>query len=88
MLERMQLFPLNFYKKENFNGSMGRMNFRLGKQSGEEGDVLLGSVWKGPYCYDATPEEKFQRKEFSFSEEGIEEAIAWFNQKGKEYKKQ
>ena len=29
MLERMQLFPLNFYKKAKFNGSMGKMNYRL-----------------------------------------------------------
>ena len=31
MLKRMQLFPLNFYKQAKFNGSMGKMNFRLGK---------------------------------------------------------
>lgn len=32
MLERMQLFPLNFYKKAKFNGSMGKMNYRLAKE--------------------------------------------------------
>ena len=53
MLKRMQLFPLNFYKKAKFNGSMGKMNFRLGKEEkesedGEKETVLLGTVWEGP----------------------------------------
>lgn len=67
MLKRMQLFPLNFYKKAKFNGSMGKMNFRLGKEEkesedGEKETILLGTVWEGPYNYDNTPEEKKRRK--------------------------
>ena len=89
MLKRMQLFPLNFYKKEKFNGSMGKMNFRIAKAEVGEDDnketILLGTVWKGPYCYDASPKESFETKEFVFAEEGIVEAMNWFNQKGKEY---
>lgn len=90
MLKRMQLFPLNFYKKEKFNGSIGKMNFRLAKaEKGLENDeketILLGTVWEGPYCYDAAPKEKFVTKEFAFAEEGICAALDWFNEKGKEY---
>ncbi len=90
MLKRMQLFPLNFYKKAKFNGSMGKMNFRLGKEEkesedGEKETVLLGTVWEGAYNYDNTPEEKKETKEFAFAEEGICEALDWFNEKGKEY---
>lgn len=88
MLKRMQLFPLNFYKKEKFNGSIGNMNFRLEKKEKETEDggkvtYLLGTVWEGPYNYDTTPNEKKETKEFSFAEEGICEAMDWFNAKGK-----
>ena len=90
MLKRMQLFPLNFYKKAKFNGSMGKMNFRLGKEEKESDDgkketILLGTVWEGPYNYDNTPKKKKETKEFAFAEEGICEALDWFNEKGKEY---
>ena len=90
MLKRMQLFPLNFYKKAKFNGSMGKMNFRLGKEEkesedGEKETILLGTVGEGPYNSDNTPEEKKETKEFAFAEEGICEALDWFNEKGKEY---
>ena len=49
MLERMQLFPLNFYKKAKFNGSMGKMNYRLAKEekkTDEENSetILVGSI--------------------------------------------
>lgn len=91
MLERMQVFPLNFYKKEKFNGSMGKMNFRLGKmekevEEGEKQTILLGTVWEGPFCYDATEKEKMKNREFPFSEEGICMAVDWFNEMGKDYK--
>ena len=59
MLERMQLFPLNFYKKAKFNGSMGKMNYRLAKE-----------------------EEKITKREFPFAEEGICQAMDWFNEEG------
>ena len=90
MLERMQLFPLNFYKKAKFNGSMGAMNFRLGKEEketedGEKETILVGTVWEGPYNYDNTPQEQKETKEFAYAEEGICEAVEWFNQKEKEY---
>lgn len=90
MLKRMQLFPLNFYKKEKFSGSMGKMNFRLAKsekekEGGEKETILVGTVWEGPYNYDSSPKETFETKEFAFAEEGICEALDWFNAKGKEY---
>ena len=90
MLKRMQLFPLNFYKKAKFNGSMGNMNFRLAKEekeleNEEKQTILMGTVWEGPNNYNTTPKEKFETKEFAFAEEGICEALDWFNEKGKEY---
>ena len=34
---------------------------------------------EGPYGFDATPEEKKQRIEVDFSEEGIQQGIDWLN---------
>ena len=82
MLVRSQLFPLNFYKKERFNGSMGKMNYRL-KKTGDE--TFTGYTWEGPYCFDVTPEEKMITKEFPFTEEGINAAVDWFNESQRKY---
>ena len=81
MLMRNELFPLNFYKKEKFNGSMRKMNYRLQKVE----DHFVATVWKGPYCYDATDKEEMTTSEFPFSEEGINAAVEWFNSKQKEF---
>ena len=90
MLTRQQLFPLNYYKKTKFNGSMGKMNLRLEKAERETGDgeketLFTGTVWKGPYCYDASDKETFVTEEFPFTEEGICAAADWFNEEGKKY---
>ena len=81
MVKRNQLFPLNFYKKEKFNGSMKKMNYRLQKTD----DKFIATVWEGPYCYDATNKENMETAEFEFSEEGINQATDWLNSKEKEY---
>lgn len=89
MIERVQLFPINFYKKETFHGSDGNMCFRLGKMEIEENEekktVLRGVVWEGPFCFASTPEEKKEYRDFSFSDDGIRGAMDWFNEKSSEY---
>ena len=91
MIERVQLFPINFYKKSDFHGSDGKMCFRLGKKEIEEGEekklVLRGIIWEGPFCFAATPEEKMESKDFPYSDDGITEAMHWFNEKSVEYNK-
>ena len=64
MLERMQLFPLNFYKKAKFNGSMGKMNYRLAKEEKK------------------TDEENSETILVGSAEEGICQAMDWFNEEG------
>lgn len=89
MIQRVQLFPINFYKKKKFHGSDGNMCFQLGKLEIGEGEekkvVLRGIVWKGPFCFASTPEEKKEHKDFPFSNEGIGEAMDWFNEKSSGY---
>ena len=88
----MQLFPLNFYKKAKFNGSMGKMNYRLAKEekkTDEENSetILVGSIWEGPFIYDKIPQEKITKREFPFAEEGICQAMDWFNEEPGSVKK-
>lgn len=79
---RQMIFPLAFYKKSKFNGSKGKLNYRIEKVSegeGEEkGEFFLLSVWKGPFCYDATKEEKTTRR-YPFSEEGLDAVVEELN---------
>lgn len=79
MIMRKDVMPVNFLKKENFTGSDRGMRYRMEKTDGEEKTVLTVTVWPEPYGYDATSEEKKTRKQFDFSEEGIEQGVEWLN---------
>lgn len=77
-ITRQQLFPLAFYKKARFSGSKGEWNYRIEKVSTEEGDEFRLSVWRGPFCYDATKEEKSEFS-YSFDEEGMGQIVEKLN---------
>ena len=47
--------------------------------------VLRASAWQGPWNFAVTPEKEIQTKEFAFTEEGLQEAIAWLNDVQGEY---
>ncbi len=81
MIERKDVMPVNFLKKEKFTGSYRGMRYRMEKAAkGEEETVLLVTVWPEPYGYDATPEEEKIHREFPFSEEGIRNGVDWLNE--------
>lgn len=75
---RQMVFPLAFYKKAKFNGSRDGMNYRIEKMTEDEKDQFLLTVWKGPFCYDATKEEKVTSVH-SFDEDGMEEILERIN---------
>lgn len=81
MIERRDVMPVNFLKKEKFNGSFCGMRYRMEKAEKEEMTVLLVTVWPEPYGYDATPEEEKKYAEFSFDEDGILQGVAWLNER-------
>ena len=70
-------------KKSRFTGSDNHMCFMLEKRSEEEVTRLAAVVWPGPYCYDATPEEKKTTELFEFSEDGLKQAVVWMNEQSK-----
>lgn len=77
-ITRDMLFPLAFYKKSKFNGSKGKMCYRIEKKAEEDGDKFLLTIWEGPECYDVTKSEKKISK-YSFSDAGMEEIMLVLN---------
>lgn len=67
---------LKALKKEPFSGSHCGMRYYLTLSD----DRLAVYLYPEPWCFEATPEEKKEKKEFPFTQEGLEEAIAWINE--------
>ncbi len=75
MLVKEKFVPLQFFKKEAYTGSRKGMRYRVAKAE----DSLEAVVYPGPYCYEATEEEKKTKAVFPFSDEGLGLAIDWIN---------
>lgn len=79
MLTRGDFLSLNFVKKEDFTGSHKGMRFMLRQETIEEEKKLRVYLWREPLGFEATPEEQKISGLFAFSEEGLDEAIDWMN---------
>lgn len=73
-------FSLELIKKERFSGSFCSMRYMLMMEDGK----MKATVYPEPYCWEATPEEQKQSALFPHTKEGIDEMIAWLNQKYRE----
>lgn len=78
-MEGVTLYPISYYEKSIYKGSYRGVNFYLQK-SGEDEPVLLATVWKGPFAFERTEEEKYS-EEFPYSEEGVAAADKWIEEK-------
>ena len=81
MLTRDNVLSLNFMNKEDFTGSYKGMRFLLKQESLEEEKKLCVYVWSEPLGFDATPVDKKMKNLFEFSDDGIDAAIKWMNEK-------
>lgn len=84
MIRREDILSMEYLKKTQYTGSHQGMRYRLEQIFTEENGgtsekKLKATVWPEPFCFAATPEDKKAGKEFSFSEEGVEEAVEWMN---------
>lgn len=79
MLDKENLHVFNYIKKEEYCASTEGMRYMLKKKETENGIRLEAIIWPEPYCCAKTPEEKKQRRDFSFSPEGLEDSIDWMN---------
>ncbi len=80
MIDKEKFHVLNYVKKEEYCASMDGMRYMLKKKEAEGGTYLEVIIWPEPYCYAKTPEDKKQRKDFPFSEQGLQEAADWLNE--------
>jgi hypothetical protein len=80
MIERKDILSLEFLKKEVYTGSYQGMRYRLSKKQNEEITLLQVINWPEPYNYFHAEEESKESETFSFTEEGICQAIDWLNQ--------
>ena len=55
------------------------MRYRLEGVSLDGEKKLRVTVWPEPFNYFKTPEEEKERKDFSFDEDGVVDAVAWMN---------
>lgn len=67
---------INAIKKEPFTGSETGMRYRFEKVE----DLLKTSVYPEPFAFDKTDPEKITTKDFEFSNDGYDQAIAWINE--------
>ncbi len=94
MMDGINLYSIDYYKKTVFKGSYRGMCFRIGKNdvlnqddsTGEGEDiepVLRVQAWKGPYVLEKSDEEIFTQN-FEYSEDGLKEANEWLESIQKE----
>lgn len=74
------MVSLAFLKKERFTGSHGKMCYMICMADGQ----LNATAYPGPFCWEVTPDEQKETEVFDFTQEGLEAAVAWLNQKYEE----
>lgn len=76
---------LPYINRSVYTGSCQGMRYRLNKKVKEEENCLEAVIYPEPYSFEATPEEEKTFREFPFTQEGFDEAVAWLNE---EYERQ
>ncbi len=79
MVSKDDILSLEFLKKSEYTGCSEGMRYRLEKVEREEGKFLKATVWPEPLNFLMTPEENKRSNEFSFSDDGVEDAVHWMN---------
>lgn len=83
MNDRKSLYDIaEFYRKKAvLNASYQGMRYQVRRKTWMEGEeeksCLLATVWPEPYCYDKTPEEKREAREFPYEEESLDQVYEW-----------
>ena len=64
-------------KKEQFSGSHCGMRYYLTTSD----DILTAYLYPEPWCFEANPDDQKEKKEFPFTQEGLDAALAWMNER-------
>lgn len=88
----LDAFPIYhwFHNGNPYSGAEGGMRYVItpGKkadhadESGKKKiEFLTAQVWPGPWSIEHTAQEKIESREFSGSQQGLDEAVAWLQQR-------
>lgn len=80
VIDKDKFHVLNYVKKEEYTGSTEGMRYMLKKKTVGEDTFLEVIIWPEPYGYAKTPEQRKQRRDFTFNGDGLEEAVDWMNE--------
>ncbi|MDO5291454.1 MAG: GNAT family acetyltransferase [bacterium] len=69
---------INFIKKEDLTGGYHGMRYIMQKQGEAQ---FKTTIWPEPFCFEKTPEEQKESKEFPLTTEGRDKAIDWLNER-------
>ena len=94
-IEREDFFNLTHYEYgEAYFGSHKGMRYRLAREPLENvfftpkdkrGEAhLMASVWPEPFAYGRTGQDQIESELFEVSEEGMEAAVKWINERYEE----
>jgi len=72
---------INYIKKAPYFGSFEGVSFALIKND----DKIEAYLYQAPFSFENTPDDMKEKSEFEFSEEGYEQAVAWMNDRFKDY---
>lgn len=64
-------------KKEPFSGSHCGMRYYLTLTD----ERLTVYLYPEPWCFEATPEDQKERNDFPFTQEGLDKAVVWINER-------
>lgn len=64
---------INYVKKEPYTGSYNNKRYRVWKEE----DNIKVCIYPDKFCFDKTPEDDKIYKDFSFSQEGLDNAMAY-----------
>ena len=81
MLDKETFHPLNYIKKEEYSGSMDGMRYLLKRAKSGEEDVIRVTIWPEPLNLLRTAEHLKESIEVPMTEEGVEQAADWINER-------
>ncbi len=87
MNSRKSLYDIaEFYRKKAIlNASYEGMRYRVQRKTWTEDEqecnCLVATIWPEPFCYEKTPEEKREAREFPYEEESLDLIYDWLCQR-------
>lgn len=79
MIQRDDILSMEYLKKTEFTGCHQGMRYRLEKVEADGEKRLKCTIWPEPFNFFTTPQEEKESELFDFEEDGVQDAVAWMN---------